>query len=74
MKTEAMPALKTLGGPRRSRDLKEAIMILEAYDEHKRVVVNLERMINAKLRVRISHNKIHEVLRMNGKATPQSTK
>ena len=49
-------------------------MILEAYDQHSLGAVNLERIINTKLGVHIPHNRIHEVLRMNSKATPQPSK
>ncbi len=73
-KTETIPTLKNPGRPRRNGDLKEATLILEAYDQHKLGAVNLERIINTKLGVRIPHNRIHEVLRMNGKATPQPSK
>jgi len=73
-KTGAMPTLKNPGRPRSSRDLREAIVILEAYDQRRLGAVNLERIINAKLGVHIPHNRIHMVLRMNGKATPQPSK
>ena len=73
-KTGVIPTLKTPGRPSRNRDLKEATMILEAYDQHRLGAVNLERIINTKLGVRIPHNRIHEVLRMNSKATPQPSK
>jgi putative transposase len=72
--TRVIPTLKKPGRPRSSRDLKEATIILEAYDQHKLGAVNLERIINAKLGVHIPHNRIHEVLRVNGKATPQPSK
>jgi putative transposase len=72
--TGLMPTLKNPGRPRRSRDLKEATVILEAYDQHRLGAVNLERIISIKLGVRIPHNRIHEVLRMNSKATPQPSK
>jgi len=73
-KTGLIPTLKKPGRPRSSRDLKEATMILEAYDQHSLGAVNLERIINTKLGVHIPHNRIHEVLRMNSKATPQPSK
>jgi putative transposase len=73
-KTGLIPTLKKPGRPRSSRDLKEATMILEAYDQHSLGTVNLERIINTKLGVHIPHNRIHEVLRMNSKATPQPSK
>jgi putative transposase len=72
--TGITPTLKKPGRPRNSRDLKEAAVILEAYDQHRLGAVNLERIINTKLGVHIPHNRIHEVLRMNGKATPQPSK
>jgi len=72
--TGITPTLKKPGRPRNSRDLKEAAMILEAYNQHRLGAVNLERIINTKLGVHIPHNRIHEVLRMNGKATPQPNK
>jgi putative transposase len=73
-KTGVMPILRNPGRPRSSRDLKEATMILAAYDQHRLGAVNLERIINTKLGVHIPHNRIHEVLRMNGKAAPQPSK
>ena len=73
-KTGVMPTLKNPGRPRKNRDLKEASMILEAYDQHKLGAVNLERIINTKHGVHIPHNRIHEALRMNSKATPQPSK
>jgi putative transposase len=72
--TRAMPTLKKPGRPRSIRDLKEATTILEAYDRHRLGAVNLERIINVKLGVHIPHNRIHEALRMNGKAIPQPSK
>jgi len=53
--TRVIPTLKKPGRPRSSRDLKEATIILEAYDQHKLGAVNLERIINAKLGVHIPH-------------------
>jgi putative transposase len=73
-KTGAMPTLKKPGRPRSIRDLKEAAIILEAYNQHRLGAVNLERIINVKLGVHIPHNRIHEALRMNGKATQQPSK
>jgi len=73
-RTGITPTLKQPGRPRSSRDLKEAATILEAYDQHRLGAVNLERIINTKQGVHIPHNRIHKVLRMNGKATPQPSK
>jgi putative transposase len=72
--TGTMPTLKTPGRPRRSIDLKEASMVLEAYREHRLGAVNLENILKTKLGVHVPHNRIHEVLRMNGKATSQLSK
>ena len=63
--TGLMPTLKQPGRPTRSRDLKEATMILAVYDQHRLGAVNLERIINVRLGVHVPHNRIHEVLRMN---------
>jgi putative transposase len=73
-RTGITPTIKKPGRPRSSRNLKEAATILEAYDQHRLGAVNLERIIKAKLGVHIPHNRIHEVLRMNSKATPQPSK
>ena len=72
--TGAMPTLKRPGRPKGSIDLKEAAIILEAHQEYKLGAVNLENIISVKLGVHIPHNRIHTVLRMNGKATPQPCK
>jgi putative transposase len=72
--TSLIPTLKNPGRPSRNRDLKEATMILAAYDQHRLGAVNLERIINTKHGVHIPHNRIHEVLLMNSKATPQPSK
>ncbi len=69
-----MPALKNPGRPKGNRDLKEATMILEAYQEHRRGAVNLENIINARHGVHVPHNRIHEVLLLNSKAVPQPSK
>ena len=49
-------------------------MILAVYDQHRLGAVNLERIINVRLGVHVPHNRIHEVLRMNSKTTPQPSK
>lgn len=72
--TETMPTIKKPGRPTKTRDLKEATVILEAYQEHRLGAVNLENIINVKHGVHIPHNRIHEVLRMNQKATLQLSK
>ena len=73
-KAGVTPTLKKPGRPKMNRDLKEATMILEAYDQHRLGAVNLERIINTKQGVHIPHTRIHEVLSMNSKATPQPNK
>jgi len=72
--TGATPTLKHPGRPRRSIDLKEATMVLEVYQEHRLGAVNLENILKTKHGVHVPHNRIHEVLRMNQKATPQPSK
>jgi putative transposase len=72
--TGQTPTLKNPGRPRSSIDLKDATIILGAYDQHRLGAVNLERIISMRLGAHIPHNRIHEVLRMNGKATPQPSK
>ena len=74
MLTSTIPTLKKPGRPSKSRDLKEVTMILAAHDQHKLGAINLERIINVKHGVHIPHNRIHMVLRMNHKATPQPSK
>jgi putative transposase len=72
--TRTMPTLQKPGRPTKSRDLKEATVILEAYNQHQLGAVNLENIIKVKLGVHVPHNRIHEVLRMNGKAAAQPSK
>ena len=72
--TGTMPTLKKPGRPRRSRNLHEATVILETYNQHQLGAVNLENIIKIKLGVHVPHNRIHEVLRMNQKAVPQPSK
>jgi len=72
--TSTMPTLKKPGRPTKTRDLKEATAILEAYNQHQLGAVNLENIIKVKHGVHIPHNRIHEVLRMNGKAAAQPNK
>jgi len=49
-------------------------MILEAYQENRLKAVTFENLLKAKLRARAPRNRIHEALRLNGKATPQASK
>ena len=72
--TGTVPILKTPGRPPRSIDLKEATIILEAYQQHRLGAVNLENIIKARHGVHVPHNRIYEVLRMNDKATAQLSK
>ena len=72
--TGALPTLKKPGRPKRSSDLKEAAIILETYQQHQLGAVNLENIIKVKLGVHVPHNRIHEVLRVNGKAVAQPNK
>ena len=72
--TGSMPTLKKPGRPRNDRNLQEATLILTAYNQHQLGAVNLENIIKKKLGVHIPHNRIHEVLRMNQKTTPQPNK
>jgi len=72
--TGQMPTLKHPGRPKRDVDLKEAVIVLETYQEHQLGALNLENIIKTKLGIRIPHNRIHQVLRMNQKATPQPSK
>ena len=73
-RTGAMPTLKRPGRPKRNIDLREAATILQTYQQHRLGAVNLENIIKAKLGLHVPHNRIHEVLRMNHKATPQPSK
>jgi putative transposase len=72
--TGTIPTLKKPGRPKRNIDLKEAAIVLQTYQEHQLGAVNLENIIKAKLALHVPHNRIHMVLRMNHKATPQPSK
>jgi len=72
--TGRIPTLKKPGRPKRNINLPEAEVVIEAYQEHQLGAINLENIIKTKLGIRIPHNRIHEVLRMNGKTTPQPSK
>jgi putative transposase len=72
--TGTIPTIKKPGRPRNNRNLQEAALILETYQEHSLGAVNLENILKTKLGVHVPHNRIHEVLRLNQKATPQPSK
>jgi putative transposase len=72
--TGTMPTLKQAGRPRKPRNLKEANLILQAYDTHQTNALTLQKIIFQEQRIHLPHNRIHEVLRMTGRAQPQPAK
>lgn len=69
-----MPTLKQAGSPRKPRNLKEANLILQAYDTHQTNALTLQKIIFQEQHILIPHNRIHEVLRMANRAQPQPAK
>ena len=72
--TGTMPTLKQAGRPRKPRNLKEANLILQAYDTHQTNALTLQKIIFQEQHIHLPHNRIHEVLRMTGRAEPQPAK
>jgi putative transposase len=70
-----IPTLKKPGRPRNaSISLRDAALILETYDRLKVNALTLQRALKHTRGVNLPHNKIHAVLKENGRALPQSSK
>ena len=72
--TGLTPTLKQPGRPREPCNLKEASLILQAYDKHQTNALTLQKIIFQEQHIHLPHNRIHEVLRMTGRAEPQPAK
>jgi putative transposase len=73
-RTGMMPTLKQPGRPCKPRNLKEVNLILQAYDRHQTNALTLQKIIFDEKHIHLPHNRIHEVLRMTGRAQPQPAK
>jgi len=71
----AIPVLKKPGRPGKvSISLKDATLILEAYDRLKVNALTLESILKKRYGLSLPHNRIHMVLKENGRALPQPSK
>jgi putative transposase len=70
-----LPALKKPGRPRSaSFSLRDAALILETYDRLKVNALTLQHALKHTRGVNLPHNKIHAILKENGRALPQPSK
>ena len=70
-----IPTLKKPGRPRNaSISLRDAALILETYDRLKVNALTLQRALKHTRGVNLPHNKIHAILKENGRALPQPSK
>jgi putative transposase len=70
-----LPALKKPGRPKNtSISLREAALILEAYDRLKVNALTLETVLKHSHGLNLPHNKIHTILKENCRAMPQPSK
>jgi putative transposase len=70
-----IPTLKKPGRPRNaSITLRDAALILETYDRLKVNALTLERVLRDIYQVELPHNRIHMILKENGRAMPQQSK
>ena len=73
--TGAFPNLKKPGRPRKaSVSLGDAALMLETYDRLKVYALTLERALKHTRGVNLPHNKIHAILKENGRALPHPSK
>jgi len=73
--TGIIPTLKKPGRPRKaSIALRDATLILEAYDRLKVNALTLESVLRHSHGLSLPHNRIHIVLKENGRALPQPNK
>ena len=74
-RTGVLPALKKPGRPTKaSVSLRDATLILETYDRLKVNALTLERVLRRDHGLSLPHNRIHTVLKENGRALPQLSK
>jgi putative transposase len=72
---DVIPTLKKPGRPRNaSISLRDAALILETYDRLKVNALTLQRALKHTRGVNLPHNKIHAILKENGRALPQPSK
>lgn len=72
--TGLMPLSRPSGRPRKPLTAEETAVVLEAYDRYKVNALLLERVLLSTYGVRISHNRVHRILRMYGRARAQPAK
>jgi hypothetical protein len=73
--TGVLPALKKPGRPSKaSISLRNAALILEAYDRLKVNALTLENVLKHTHGLNLPHNRIHMILKENGRAMPQQSK
>ncbi len=66
-RTGILPTLKEPGGPSKAPvSLRDAALILEAYDKLKVSALTLERVLRDTYQVELPHNKIHIILKQVG--------
>jgi putative transposase len=74
-RTGILPTLKKPGRPSKaSISLRDAALILEAYDKLKVNALTLERVLRDTYGVKLPHNRIHMILKEAGRALPQQSK
>jgi len=74
-RTGRIPVLKKPGRPgEASISLRDATLILEAYDRLKVNALTLESVLKQSYGLNLSHNRIHMVLKENGRALPEPSK
>ena len=74
-RTGILPTLKKAGRPSKAPvSLRDAALILEAYDKLKVNALTLERVLRDTYQVELPHNKIHMILKEAGRAMPQQSK
>ena len=74
-RTGVLPALKKPGRPAKAPiSLRDAALILEAYDRLKVNALTLENVLKHTHGLNLPHNRIHAVLKENDRAMPQLSK
>ena len=74
-RTGILPTLKKPGRPSKaSVSLRDAALILEAYDKLKVNALTLEHVLRDTYGVKLPHNRIHMILKENGRAMSQQSK
>ena len=74
-RTGVLPALKEPGRPKKaSISLRDAALILETYDKLKVNALTLENVLKHTHGLNLPHNRIHMILKENGRAMPQLSK